>query len=83
MQAIKTEETIIGQYTRSLDGKVPGYRDDESVPEDSQCPTFCAAIAHIENQRWAGVPIFLKAGKGVSPPFIPLHLLCFHTLSPN
>lgn len=35
------------------------------MPNDSRCATFCAAIAHIDNERWNGVPFFLKAGKGI------------------
>ena len=35
------------------------------MPDDSRCATFCAAIAHIGNERWNGVPFFLQAGKGI------------------
>ena len=69
MPSIKPEDTIIGQYTKSSDGQKAGYKDDNSVPNDSRCPTFCAAIAHINNSRWNGVPILLKAGKGHHGPF--------------
>ena len=43
----------------------PGYRDDKTVPEGSNCPTFAACVLHVENQRWSGVPFLMKAGKGL------------------
>jgi glucose-6-phosphate 1-dehydrogenase len=62
--AIEPKNVIIGQYGRSLDGTKPGYLDDETVPKDSRCPTFCALAVYIKNERWDGVPFILKAGKG-------------------
>ena len=66
MLAIEDAETIIGQYSKSQDGQRPAFRDEADVPNDSKCATFCAAVARIENERWAGVPFLLKAGKGLS-----------------
>ena len=62
--AIENDETIIGQYGKSEDDSKPAFTDEEDVPDDSQCATFCAAVARIENERWTGVPFLLKAGKG-------------------
>ena len=67
MLPIEIDETIIGQYGKSSDGQKPAFKDEEDVPEDSRCATFCAAVGRIENERWAGVPFLLKAGKGISP----------------
>ncbi|KAJ9469396.1 hypothetical protein DIPPA_31997 [Diplonema papillatum] len=61
----EASKTVIGQYTRSADGKQPGYTDDETVPDDSKTPTFVQTILSIENDRWKGVPFILKAGKAV------------------
>jgi glucose-6-phosphate 1-dehydrogenase len=63
--AIEPKNVIIGQYGKSLDGTKPGYLDDDTVPKDSRCPTFCALVVYIKNERWDGVPFILKAGKGV------------------
>lgn len=63
--AIEPKNVIIGQYGRSLDGSKPSYKEDDTVPKDSRCPTFCAMVAHIKNERWDGVPFILKAGKGL------------------
>ena len=68
MDAIEPKNVIIGQYGRSLDGSKPGYLEDDTVPKDSRCPTFCALVAYIKNERWDGVPFILKAGKGKNSP---------------
>lgn len=65
MDAIEPKNVIIGQYGKSLDGSKPAYKEDETVPQDSRCPTFCAMVAYIKNERWDGVPFIMKAGKGM------------------
>lgn len=64
IDAIEPKNVIIGQYGRSLDGSKPAYKEDDTVPKDSRCATFCAMVAYIKNERWDGVPFILKAGKG-------------------
>jgi glucose-6-phosphate 1-dehydrogenase len=63
---IEPKNVIIGQYGRSLDGTKPAYKEDDTVPKDSRCPTFCAMVAFIKNERWDGVPFILKAGKALN-----------------
>ncbi|GMI76814.1 glucose-6-phosphate dehydrogenase 6 [Hibiscus trionum] len=55
---INDEEVVLGQYE--------GYRDDPTVPDHSNTPTFAAVILHIHNERWEGVPFILKAGKALN-----------------
>ncbi|KAF7506953.1 hypothetical protein GJ744_011084 [Endocarpon pusillum] len=64
--AIEPKNVIIGQYGRSLDGTKPAYKEDDTVPKDSRCPTFCAMVAFIKNERWDGVPFIMKAGKALN-----------------
>ncbi|KAL8708043.1 MAG: hypothetical protein Q9220_007039 [cf. Caloplaca sp. 1 TL-2023] len=59
------ENTMIGQYAKSTDGKNPGYKDDDGVPQDSKCATFCTSVAYVKNARWEGVPFILKSGKAL------------------
>ncbi|KAI0232908.1 Glucose-6-phosphate 1-dehydrogenase [Massospora cicadina] len=65
IRPIKSEDIIVGQYTKSEDGQKPGYRDDEGVKKDSNAPTFAALVLHIDNDRWAGVPFITKSGKAL------------------
>src|ERR1700733_4559038 len=57
--------TVRGQYGPGVikGQRVVGYRDEERVDPDSGTETFAAIRLEIENWRWAGVPIYLRAGK--------------------
>ncbi|KZV57461.1 glucose-6-phosphate 1-dehydrogenase, cytoplasmic isoform [Dorcoceras hygrometricum] len=55
---IKDEEVILGQYD--------GYKDDPTVPDNSNTPTFATVVLRIHNERWEGVPFILKAGKALN-----------------
>ena len=65
IQPIRMEDTVRGQYgPGEVDGKqVRGYRQEDRVDPSSQTETFAALRLGIENWRWAGVPIYLRAGK--------------------
>ncbi len=43
--------------------EVPGYLDEQGVPEDSTTETYAALRLEVHNWRWAGVPIYLRTGK--------------------
>jgi glucose-6-phosphate 1-dehydrogenase len=57
--------TVRGQYGPGLvkGQHVVGYRDEERVDPESGTETYAAIRLEIENWRWAGVPIYLRAGK--------------------
>ncbi|XP_057736834.1 glucose-6-phosphate 1-dehydrogenase 6, cytoplasmic-like isoform X1 [Arachis stenosperma] len=55
---IKDEEVVLGQYD--------GYRNDPTVPNNSNTPTFASVILRIDNERWEGVPFIIKAGKALN-----------------
>jgi glucose-6-phosphate 1-dehydrogenase len=42
---------------------VPGYLDEEGVPEGSTTETYAALRLEVDNWRWAGVPFYLRTGK--------------------
>jgi glucose-6-phosphate 1-dehydrogenase len=44
-------------------GQYDGYLGIEGVAPDSTTETFAALRLEIENWRWSGVPIFIRAGK--------------------
>jgi glucose-6-phosphate 1-dehydrogenase len=65
-----TDETVPNivvraQYTAGMaEGKeVPGYLEEEGVPDDSRTETYVALRLEVDNWRWAGVPIYLRTGK--------------------
>ncbi|KAJ7974743.1 Glucose-6-phosphate 1-dehydrogenase [Quillaja saponaria] len=55
---INDDEVVLGQYE--------GYRDDPTVPDQSNTPTFATVVLRIHNERWEGVPFILKAGKALN-----------------
>jgi len=59
------ENSVRGRYKAGAysDGPVPGYLDNEDIPDDSTTETFVALRAEIGSWRWEGVPFFLRTGK--------------------
>lgn len=58
-------DAAFGQYRAGrIEGeRVPGYLEEEGVPEDSTTPTFVALKLQPSNWRWQGVPFFIRTGK--------------------
>lgn len=52
------ETLVLGQYA--------GYKDEHSIAKDSDTETYFAFRTHIENDRFRGVPIYVRAGKCLS-----------------
>ncbi|HEX9546361.1 MAG TPA: glucose-6-phosphate dehydrogenase [Acidimicrobiales bacterium] len=42
---------------------VLGYRQEEGVDPESRTETYVALKLHVDNWRWAGVPIYVRTGK--------------------
>lgn len=64
---VTIDNLVVGQYKGTVRGKtrVPSYAEEPGVPPGSITPTFAAAVLKINNNRWHGVPFFIKAGKGM------------------
>ena len=43
--------------------EVPGYLEEEGVPDELEDRDLRGAALEVHNWRWAGVPIFLRTGK--------------------
>jgi len=75
---LKLEDLVVGQYTRG-EGN-PGYL--ETLPPNMQgstTETFAAAVLHVPNPRWDGVPFVLKAGKALTESKVELRIQ-FHSV---
>ena len=57
MPALDPKRCVRGQYH--------GYTKVAGVAKDSQTETYVALRTEIDNWRWTGVPIFLRAGKAM------------------
>jgi glucose-6-phosphate 1-dehydrogenase len=60
-----TLNSVRAQYVRgAVHGEdVRGYLEEEGVAANSHTETYAALKLEIDNWRWAGVPIYLRAGK--------------------
>ena len=71
-EAISSEKNKVFRSMRLLDpsqvvrGQYRGYRDMPGVSPESDTETFVALKCEIDNWRWAGVPFFLRTGKGLA-----------------
>lgn len=65
--ALTLEDLVVGQYSAGgPNGHVhPAYLDEEGTPKGSITPTYAAAVLHVRNRRWDGVPFLIRAGKGL------------------
>lgn len=54
---ITRSDFVFGQYE--------GYREERNVAEDSRTPTFAAIRLSVNNWRWFGVPVYVRAGKAL------------------
>lgn len=61
----KPADVVYGQYKKgTVDGqKVVGYRQEENVDPNSQIDTFFAMKLFVDNDRYRGVPVYIRAGK--------------------
>ncbi|WP_416189226.1 glucose-6-phosphate dehydrogenase [Neisseria sp. CCUG17229] len=55
------ENVVRGQYTEA--GDMKGYLQEVDVPAESFTETYVAIKAEIDNERWQGVPFYLRTGK--------------------
>jgi glucose-6-phosphate 1-dehydrogenase len=70
MPALNPERCVRGQYR--------GYTDVAGVAKDSTTETFVALRTEIDNWRWAGVPIFIRAGKALPERVTEVRMFLHH-----
>jgi glucose-6-phosphate 1-dehydrogenase len=58
LRAFDPERAVYGQYA--------GYRAEAGVDPDSNVETFVAVEVWIDNDRWRGVPFYLRTGKALA-----------------
>ncbi len=57
VRTLRPEDLVRGQFR--------GYRKEPGVAPDSNVETFAAVRFYIDNWRWAGIPVFVRAGKSL------------------
>ena len=61
----KTNILRVMKLAESTRFQYKGYRDEKGVAKDSTTETFAEQKLFINNSRWAGMPIYIRAGKAV------------------
>jgi len=70
--AVRDAKSAVFEAMRPLDpsrvvfGQYDGYRDEEDVDPDSDVETMVALEAFVDNDRWRGVPFYLRTGKALA-----------------
>ncbi len=70
--SVRDAKAAVFQSLRPLDpervvfGQFEGYRDSDDVDPDSDVETFVAIEAFVDNDRWQGVPFYLRTGKSLA-----------------
>ena len=66
-RALQMDDLVTGQYA--------GYREEEGIQDKkTRTETFAAAVLHVHNPRWEGVPFVLKAGKALNDSKVELRV---------
>lgn len=71
-EGVRAARAAVFDDVRPLDparvvlGQYDGYREEDDVDEDSTVETFVALEAWVDNERWRGVPFFLRTGKAMA-----------------
>ncbi len=65
IRPVEPSHAARGQYASgTLDGKAAlAYRDEDRVARESKTETYAALAAFIDNDRWRGVPFYVRTGK--------------------
>lgn len=65
VRPLQPEDVVRGQYACGAVSRsaVPGYREEDTVPENSETETYVAMKLQVDTWRWAGVPFYLRTGK--------------------
>jgi len=59
------DKSVRGQYGAGVvdQQQVVAYRDEDGVDPHSETETYVALRLHVDNWRWAGVPVYVRTGK--------------------
>ena len=61
-------DCVRGQYgagTQADGAAALGYRQEPNVDPQSNTATYAALKVHLDNDRWAGMPVYLRSGKSL------------------
>jgi glucose-6-phosphate 1-dehydrogenase len=77
LKKIKPEDIVIGQYTAGKIGgeKVISYTSEPEVKKGSKTETYSALKLNLDNDRWRGVPFYIRTGKRLNKRVTEINLI--------
>ncbi len=74
-ERVRILERLVPETDKVVFGQYEGYTSDEFVSPESVQDTFFALRTHIDNERWNGVPIYIRAGKNLKDTFTEISIV--------
>jgi glucose-6-phosphate 1-dehydrogenase len=62
-ERLKILENLVSMPDKIVYGQYRGYTEEENIDPNSQTETFYALKTEINNERFKGVPVYIRAGK--------------------
>lgn len=66
LEKVQVKDFLLGQYD--------GYRNDINIKRNSNTETFAALKLEINNDKWKGVPFYIKAGKNLDEKYTSIYI---------
>ena len=84
LELLKAVQTISPEEVnaRAVRGQYDNYRQEVKNP-DSTTETYAAVSLEIDNDRWRGVPIFMRSGKAMAQKMTEISLIFESEHSPE
>jgi glucose-6-phosphate 1-dehydrogenase len=82
LRPLTPADIVVGQYgSGSSNGEnVLAYREEEGVADTSTTETYVAIRAHVDTDRWQGVPFYLRTGKRLQHRYADIRIVFKHTV---
>lgn len=76
-----SRDVVLGQY--GGDDRVRAYLDEPGIPAHSRTETFAALRLWIDQERWRGVPVYMRTGKRLNQPMAKITVVYQNKLYPG
>jgi len=73
LRPARREDIVLGQYGSGPDNS--GYQNEEGIAAGSTTETYVALRAFIDNDRWQGVPFYIRTGKMLHRRFAEIRVV--------
>ncbi|KKQ66793.1 MAG: Glucose-6-phosphate 1-dehydrogenase [Candidatus Daviesbacteria bacterium GW2011_GWA2_38_24] len=79
---IEILKSLVPMPNKVVFGQYKGYKEEKNINPNSQTDTYYALKSEIENERFKGVPIYVRAGKKLKETVTEISIV-FKATKPN